>query len=661
MSKKKTKVTNKEFYTFDIETTTLITGVTEKNLIQRDGIIWSGQFYNGVEYTQTRNLLNTIAFLTNLNERYKEEPFKLCIYVHNLSYEFQFIKDFFKWKKLLCSNTRKIISAETEGLVFKCSYYLSNMNLRKFLENENVPEQYQKSEMDYSKRRYPWTKLTDQEYIYCKNDVVGLHLAIQNILKHTEDNDLNNIPMTSTGYVRKDCRVASKSNYRNRFRFLDEKLTYEQFQFCRKAFRGGNTHANRRNANKVMLDSFSVDEKSAYPYELLTKKFPTEFHKMKCFTEKEFNYFLDHSDRWAMLIEVSFKNIKLKDRVSVPYIPISKIPNKPFKGEADNGRLLEADDIVKMVVTEVDYKIILNQYDFDDMKISTVYYSKKKPICKEIKNVILTYFYDKTTLDGIPEKAYFRMKQKNKLNGIYGMYVTNPCKNDYKMNNLEHLVEEDKSTTEEELLDHFYSSFNSFLSYQVGVWVTAYAREDLQELIDLIDYEDFIYCDTDSVKALHYEKYEEIIEEINDYRKWLCEQNGAFVDYNGKRVHLGFFEFEGKTKYFKTFGAKKYVYGNSNEDFKITISGVPKAKGKERILEAIKEGTLKNFYDIEIGFIFKNIKMTSAYNDYTDIKKFVIDGKNVYYASNIALYDADYTLGLSASYEKLLFLFEGVI
>ena len=53
--------------------------------------------------------------------------------------------------------------------------------------------------------------------------------------------------------------------------------------------------------------------------------------------------------------------------------------------------------------------------------------------------------------------------------------------------------------------------------------------------------------------------------------------------------------------------------------------------------------------------------MTSAYNDYTDIKKFVIDGKNVYYASNIALYDADYTLGLSASYEKLLFLFEEVM
>jgi hypothetical protein len=179
---------------------------------------------------------------------------------------------------------------------------------------------------------------------------------------------------------------------------------------------------------------------------------------MKCFTEKEFNYFLDHSDRWGMLIEVSFKNIKLKDNIAVPYIPISKIPNKNFKGEADNGRLLVADYIVKMVVTEVDYKIILNQYDFEDMKISTVYYSKKKPICKEIKNVILTYFYDKTTLDGIPEKAYFRMKQKNKLNGIYGMYVTNPCKNDYKMDNLKHLVEEDTSTTEEELLDHFYNS-----------------------------------------------------------------------------------------------------------------------------------------------------------------------------------------------------------
>ena len=131
-----------KFYTFDIETTTIVTGSDKNNDPILNGIIWSGQFYDGADYKQVRSLHEVIKELELIAEEAKDyENDKICIFVHNLSYEFQFIKDYFKWEKILCTSQRKVISAETDQLIFRCSYLLSNQSLDKFLKNENVPEE----------------------------------------------------------------------------------------------------------------------------------------------------------------------------------------------------------------------------------------------------------------------------------------------------------------------------------------------------------------------------------------------------------------------------------------------------------------------------------------------------------------------------------------
>ena len=79
------------------------------------------------------------------------------------------------------------------------------------------------------------------------------------------------------------------------------------------------------------------------------------------------------------------------------------------------------------------------------------------------------------------------------------MHVTLPIKPEFMINNLDHSiflrypdedeereiyahsVYQDPSKSEEELLDDYYNSFSSFLSYQVGVWVTAYASRNLEK------------------------------------------------------------------------------------------------------------------------------------------------------------------------------------
>ena len=111
------------FWTFDIETTTLITGIDAKGQPIRNAIVWSGQFFDGVDYIQTRSLFDTIKRLKLIEDDNRDNPYKIVVFVHNLSYEFQFIKDFFKFEKILCTSTRKIIAAETDQIVFRCSYF----------------------------------------------------------------------------------------------------------------------------------------------------------------------------------------------------------------------------------------------------------------------------------------------------------------------------------------------------------------------------------------------------------------------------------------------------------------------------------------------------------------------------------------------------------
>ena len=684
------------FYTFDIETTTLITGLDEKNHPIRNAIIWSGQFYDGTEYIQTRSLADTIKRLKLIEEENIDNPYKVAIFVHNLSYEFQFIKDFFDFKQILCTTTRKIISAETDQIVFRCSYFLSNQSLDRFLKNENVPKEFRKTNMDYLVERFPWTPLTPEEEEYCANDVKGLHKALEHRISMVHNADINNLPLTSTGYVRKDCRKAVGSNKSNRYRFWNERLDKVLFKMCHAAFRGGNTHANRFLSNKYLKPPEGVgqkDERSAYPAALIFYDYPTKFTKMKTIKQKEFDYYLQNENKWAMIIKVAWKNIRLKDpkATPVPYLSTSKCNPLAFhklkKGmkqkqkwhhskQVDNGRVMAA-KFLGTTITEQDYLIIREQYEWEEEKILDVRVAKKKPIPKELKEQILKYYYDKTALkqdDDDPnfdeDIAYNYARSKELLNGIYGMHVTNPCKSDFYFDDETHEIIE-SMRDEQELLDEYYNSFSSFLSYQVGVWCTSYARRMLQEGIDACynpstGYSDLIYCDTDSCKYLNPSLHEAAFKKINDERIALAEKRGAFIDFNGKRYHLGIFTDEPKAVSFKTWGAKKYIYsyihnhkdGTSNLDFKITISGVPKAKGKKIIKKQLIEGKIKSFDDIDVGFVFRSVKTTSCYMDHRTLQEFEVDDKKVYYQSNVAMYPASYTLGLTAEYEMLLYLFE---
>lgn len=651
------KPVSEVFLTFDIETSTYITGIENDNLI-RDGIIWSGQFYDGKMYVQVRSAEQIRKIFKRYQQIYAHNQ-QVFLFVHNLSYEFQFIKNWFHWTDILATSPRRIISAECEeGFIFRCSYILTNMSLKKFLENEGVP--VQKGDMDHTIRRLPSTHLSRSEMYYCRADVVGLHQAIERRISDCYRQSIVYLPLTSTGYVRRDVRRAVKKNHINLYNFKKWKLDAEQFTLCHDAFRGGNTHANRINAGRVCQNVASYDKASSYPFEMMTKKYPGKFFKMKKYTEKEFNWFYSRKNDFALLCVVAYKNIRLKDRVPMPYISTSRCLSLSVREHSrDNGRLLQA-DFVSLAVTEMDLEIIRRQYDYDEERFDSIYYSKKYPLPDEEKEVIMQYYRAKTELKGIAEKEYEYNKSKNRLNSLFGMKVTNPVRPVYVYDaaSSQIVLSKDQKALQDQL-DDFYNDYKSFQSYQHGVWITAYARYDLQELIDEIEFDDVVYCDTDSVKFMHPEKYTVKIDKINArIRREAADAGAVATDKHGIDRYMGVWENEGVSEYFKTFGAKKYIYG-SDTDFKITISGVPKAAGADRIKEWMDK-TGGKWQDLKKGFIFRDVKLTSEYHD-NNIRKYInIDGERVEVDSNLGLYPANYTLGYASDYEQLL-LFTGLM
>ena len=62
------------------------------------------------------------------------------MYVHNLAYEFQFLRDICTFKEVFARTPRKPIKcyADNLGIEFRCSYLLTNQSLKDFLDEMNI-------------------------------------------------------------------------------------------------------------------------------------------------------------------------------------------------------------------------------------------------------------------------------------------------------------------------------------------------------------------------------------------------------------------------------------------------------------------------------------------------------------------------------------------
>ena len=581
---------------FDIETSSFYEDGEKRACMY----IWQMGFNGTVVYGRTweewLNCLEQLVDYLQLGDKRR-----LIIYVHNLGYEFQFIRKFFDWDKVFAIKQRRPVYALCRGLEFRCSYFLSNYALAYIGDNllHKYPVKKLVGDLDYSKVRHSGTPLTEQELAYCINDVKVVMCYIQE--KIEQDGDITKIPLTNTGYVRNYCRKECffegipeddkegrkrvQMSYRAIMKSLqiESKEEYDQMQ---RAFMGGFTHASSLYSGKTMYDVGSADLTSSYPLTMVADYFPMSKGDFigRVEDDKLFKYYLN---KYCCLFDIEFVNLRPAEEYENP-ISYSrcKVTGNYI---VNNGRLVSADKVIT-TLTELDYDTVQKFYTWDSIKVFNMRVYNKGYLPKALILAVLDLYEKKTSLKGIEGKEIEYLVSKNMINAAFGMMVTAVVRDEYAYTDewFKELADADSQ------LADYNKNFNRFLYYGWGVWVTAHARHHLFSAI----YEfknDYVYADTDSIKGINFDDHEQYFKDYNYevFTKLLKMCNHYNIPFsrckpktkNGVEKLIGVWDREKGYQMFKTVGAKRYIYVTEDGELSLTVSGLNKKAAVPWLLE----------------------------------------------------------------------------
>ena len=595
------------------------------------------------EYILFCNNLKSILGLSNKK--------RIIVYVHNLSYEFQFFCKWFLWTDIFATENRKPLKAvTTEGIEYRCSYRLSGYSLD-VLANQLDDIKKLVGNLDYEKARNSKTKLSQNEIDYCINDVLIVTKYINQMIN--EYNTIDNIPLTQTGKIRRYTRDYCFKDKKYKLLIKNLTLDFAEFLLAQKAFYGGFTHCNAMYSDIVCEDVTSYDFTSSYPTVMISEKYPMSKGMPYRINSNNDVLELLHND-YAFILDVTLYNVTSKFLYE-HIISYSKCRNV-INAKVDNGRIIAADKIT-ITCTDIDFKNFAKFYSWKKTEYGACYIYKKDYLPKPIIEIILQLYNDKTKLKGVEGKDKEYLHAKELLNSMYGMTVTSIVHDliEYKNN--------EWATTEKTLQDeivNYNNDKNRFLFYLWGVYVTAYARNNLYSGVLECD-SDYIYSDTDSIKILNVDKHKKY---FDDYNKNIVDKLNRTLDYyklnrelikpktiNGDVKILGVWDYDGHYKKFKSLGAKRYMIQDDSNKIKITVCGLSKKRGADYF------GNLDNpFAQFSDGAYIDSDytgKLTHTYID-NEITGLIKD-----YQGNIAQYNersyihlekTDYLLTLNESY-----------
>lgn len=555
----------------------------------------------GRTWQDFRTLINYISSRISLNPEHA-----LICYVHNLGFEFQFMRKWFNWESVFAVKDRTPIKAMTEqGIEFRDSYILSGLPLK--LVAENLTSHTIKKlvgDLDYNLIRTDVTRVTDKELGYMLNDVV---ILIYYIEEQTElYGNISKIPLTNTGRVRlavKEKAFSKENRYLTQKQISMLTLTPELYMKLKRAFAGGFTHANKNYVGKIVKDVQSMDFTSSYPTVLLSSdRYPMSRPLDYNFVDNE-KFIRDlHNEKFMFFFTATFEN--LLTRIDFEnYLSKSKCFDTEGLVE-NNGRVWMASKL-SVTICSIDFEIIEKCYQWTNVKFSdiTMYICNYLP--KYMLQSVIQFYQQKTTLKGVAGKEREYLLYKGMLNSLYGMTVTDIAKPE-----ITYTQEWGKKLVDlPQVIDDYNNDKYRFLYYPWGVVVTALARQNLWSgILELKT--DYVYSDTDSVKFINREKHQEYFKrynnDITNKLKTMCDKKGFNYDdlapktVKGISKPLGVWDDDGFYEYFKTLGAKRYVLIEDGK-FKTTIAGLGKKAGAEYLLKISDKDPLKAMKNFKIG------------------------------------------------------------
>lgn len=612
-------------------------------------------------------------FNENSIARKHKQSVSMLIYIHNLGYEYQFLRNLFnddfsnaKASNVFARSVRKPMKAAFNlnrvRVEYRDTLVLTQKSLSAWCKDEDLEVKKLEEPGDfYLSIRTPITPLSDEVLKYSVNDVVCM---IYGLIKYKNKySDLYNIPLTQTGTVRrrlyKEVCKANKDWSLQQY-CITQNYTFDFFKKLTRLFAGGWTHANRYAVNKK-INCKCFDFASSYPFVMSTGRFPvTDF--VECDVD-EFEVLstqdLDTTKyRWFALIKVINPISKLQNT----YWSSSKCENELKHAYIDNGRVLAADEMI-IYATDYDWDTFTKAYNFDSIEVLELYKAEADYLPYEMINLILTMYNYKTTLKGVENAESKYKESKEFINSLYGCLVTKIVTDPVMFTNGDWLKTDYDVKVFSETLSHEKVE-KTFGSYQIGIWVTAIARYNLWRFITKFD-KRIAYCDTDSFKG---DFTDEDLAFVDEYNKYVEElENKVALHYGfdpalyapknpkGKVCRLGIADREHDC-ILKTLGAKRYCV-EENDNLYMTVAGLPKSSVSK--LKSLDDFNNNTFWNVK-----ESGKKCSYYNDNQSECVWVDENGKVYKNTDkygIAIIPTSFNMSMSDEFRMLVELMSGNI
>lgn len=647
---------------FDIETTSYYYNDNKCSTMYHWQVGLNGMVVFGRTWDKFLELMTALHNHLHLNNEKR-----IIIWVHNLAFEFQFIRKLFHWEKVFALDDRKPVQAVSDiGIEFRCSYILSGYSLNNLGKQlHKYPVEKMIGDLDYSLPRHTATPLTVKELKYCENDV---RVVMSYIQEKIENEGLVNIPLTKTGYVRNFFRKRClRGKHSHQYKSLIHNLTLqpEEYVSLKRAFAGGFTHGNAKHIGKVMDNVLSADFTSSYPAVMVAEKFPMS-KGVKITNVRDLFSLEDMFTRYCVIFDIELTDVEPKIFTDNP-ISASKCI-KLDNPVINNGRVVYAEKLV-MTVTDVDFKVFKKFYSWSKLRVANIWRYEKAYLPTPFISGILELYQKKTVLKGVKGEELEYLLSKEMINSAYGMIVT-----DIVRDVIEYQTEWNKHKPDlQEEIENYNNSKSRFLFYPWGVYVTAYARRNLFTAIVECE-DDYIYSDTDSVKIVNHEQH---MQYFNWYNRMIMKKMEMACKFHKLDVNLikpktikgiekplGVWDLDdGFYTRFKTLGAKRYMVEEEGK-INITVSGINKYKAVPYLYEVYKtnDEIFKVFEDgLEIPATYKDMtptgKLTLTYLDeesYSVLTDYKGDTQEIHTLSGVHMENGSYLMSLSEIFIEFL-------
>ena len=352
---------------------------------------------------------------------------------------------------------------------------------------------YTKGEIDFFKARDDGYKLTEERLDYVKRDTLVVAQAIKEVYLDYGQDKMTIGSNALDIYKKKFAPIP--------FDIMFPKLTKDEDDICRLAYKGGYCYVNPKYQGNWIGKGQVFDVNSLYPY-AMTMDLP--FGKPIYFEgEPNVNKFVD-----KMVYIVQFQCMFHLREGYVPTIQVKKSYRfNPVE------YLTEVDDTILLTMTSVEFEMFQEHYIIDYIDFIGGYYFRCSPVL--FRNYI-KYFYEEKA----KSKGAKRQRAKLYLNNLYGKMATSPV-NITKEPFLEIDIEGRQHVSYKTVI----GDDKETLRVDVGAFITANAKCYTISAIQS-NYDRFLYCDTDSIHIMGLEPPNAI--KVDDKKLGAWKREGDF-------------------------------------------------------------------------------------------------------------------------------------